>query len=332
MKISVIIPVYNGEKFLSYCLSSIYEKFSSSFEVVVVNDASTDSTSEILKGFPCKIISLKERSYPASARNRGGVAASGEILFFLDSDTIITSDVSRILTKDFENPEVDAVQGVYERESENPNLPTIARDYFKFYKLRKLKRGYISAINSFCFAIRRDVFGQVGGFDEKIKTAASEDTDLALRLRERGHKILFDRSLKVRHLKKYTFFSLFKADFYKAKAKMKLFLRTRKIKGAQITISLNKVEQSIAEIGGIFLAPAVFLFLILGFVLREFFYIFLLVLFLFFVTNAGYLNSIRKYRGFFVAIGCGFIALFEFFFRFLGITSGFVEFLRGRRY
>src|SRR3989338_9017223 len=88
-KISVIVPVYNGERYLDRCLASIFDSDYKNFEVIVVNDASTDRSLELAKKFACRVIDLEKNSGVAYARNRGADAAQGNILAFFDSDIVI---------------------------------------------------------------------------------------------------------------------------------------------------------------------------------------------------------------------------------------------------
>lgn len=93
--ISIIIPVYNSEKYLTKCLNSIMDQTYQNLEIICVNDGSTDTSPEILKNYTerdsrIKIISQKNQGL-SSARNTGIKHASGEYLTFVDSDDYIKS-------------------------------------------------------------------------------------------------------------------------------------------------------------------------------------------------------------------------------------------------
>src|SRR3989338_969277 len=92
VKISIIIPIYNSSSTLDTCLSSIFNSIFKDFEVIAINDASTDNSLEIAKRYPCKIIDLKENKGPAHARNVGIKESKGDIIFFLDADTEIENN------------------------------------------------------------------------------------------------------------------------------------------------------------------------------------------------------------------------------------------------
>lgn len=85
MKVSIIIPVKNGEATLPFCLQVL----SSEHEIIVVNDHSTDDSCRIARQYATKVIDLKDKTGAAAARNAGVAASSGELLVFIDSDIIV---------------------------------------------------------------------------------------------------------------------------------------------------------------------------------------------------------------------------------------------------
>jgi len=103
MLISVIIPVYNGEKYLRECLESVRACPSDEIECIVINDGSTDCTGEVFRQFVrgdarFRIIN-KENSGVSATRNRGIAEAAGDYIFFLDADDYIaTAGWPEILT------------------------------------------------------------------------------------------------------------------------------------------------------------------------------------------------------------------------------------------
>lgn len=93
MKVSVIIPVYNEEKYISWCLDSLLQQ-TEALEIIVIDDGSTDKTSEVLSKYTGKNIKILNQIHlgPAVARNRGAEEAVGDILVFVDSDMIFEAD------------------------------------------------------------------------------------------------------------------------------------------------------------------------------------------------------------------------------------------------
>lgn len=103
MKISVIIPTYNEEKVILDCLSSLDSQTIDDFEVIVVDDGSSDKTLEVLKKIKVKNYKLKilkqDHKGPGAARNLGAKSAKGEILVFVDADMTFDKDFLKKLTR-----------------------------------------------------------------------------------------------------------------------------------------------------------------------------------------------------------------------------------------
>lgn len=89
-KISIIIPIYNSESTIEQCLNSIFNQSYNNYEIICIDDGSTDNSSQIIKNYSCKHNNLKyyyqQNSGPSSARNMGIEMANGDYLMFIDSD------------------------------------------------------------------------------------------------------------------------------------------------------------------------------------------------------------------------------------------------------
>lgn len=101
-KFSIIVPVYNTEKYLKRCLDSIRNQTFKNYEVIIVNDGSTDNSSDIISKYPFKIINQKNQGL-SMARNNGVKESSGEYLIFLDSDDYIEKDLLREINNSLSN-------------------------------------------------------------------------------------------------------------------------------------------------------------------------------------------------------------------------------------
>lgn len=102
-KFSIIIPVYNVEKYLKKCLDSVFNQTYKDYEVIVVNDGSTDKSMDIVKDYDVKVINTKHVSV-SEARNIGvKKAATGEYLIFLDSDDYWEKDLLKEINKSLDN-------------------------------------------------------------------------------------------------------------------------------------------------------------------------------------------------------------------------------------
>ena len=86
-KVSIIVPVYNGQDFINRCLNSLINQTYSNVEIIVINDGSTDNSLDLLKKYNDKIILInKENSSVSDSRNLGLEKASGDYIMFCDID------------------------------------------------------------------------------------------------------------------------------------------------------------------------------------------------------------------------------------------------------
>ena len=112
VKISVIVPVYNVEKFLHVCLNSVLNQTYPDFEIICIDDASTDSSLEILEYFfqkdsRIKIIKQDFNQGPGHSRNCGLNVAKGKYIFFLDGDDWIDFNTFEVLIKKADENDLD---------------------------------------------------------------------------------------------------------------------------------------------------------------------------------------------------------------------------------
>src|SRR3990172_11000239 len=97
--ISVIIPVYNGSKYLNQCLDALMTSPYRQFEIIVVDDASTDDSVAICRKKEIAVLQMPHQSGPAAVRNYGAQKARGDILLFVDSDVLVQQEtITRIVT------------------------------------------------------------------------------------------------------------------------------------------------------------------------------------------------------------------------------------------
>lgn len=203
MKVSIIIPAYNEEKLLPRCLKSILAaKLPRDYEIIVVNNASTDRTEEVAKNFPgVKVVNEKNKGV-TKARQAGFGASSGDILVFFDADTIVPPWWFQIaLAKFKQNPKLVGVSGPYHFEAISWWAKTLEWFYNfvvmpigEFIWKYLLGRGGIMLLGG-NFAVRRWALKAVGGFDTGIEFYG-EDTNLTRRIAKVG-KIDFTNKLFV---------------------------------------------------------------------------------------------------------------------------------------
>ena len=178
-RVTVIVAAYNGERFLSETLESVFAQDFDSFEVVFVDDGSQDRTGEIAQSFPVRYVRQENQGLPA-ARNAGLALAGGELVAFLDDDDVLTPTKLSVQVRYLdEHPETGCVLGRQEWILEDGvEPPPMARDPIF---------GELGGIQLVTAMIRRTVLDELGGFDRSYRYA--EDRDLFIRMREHGVEI-----------------------------------------------------------------------------------------------------------------------------------------------
>ena len=205
--VSVIVPTLNEEKYLTRCLKSLVSQTSDrTMEILVVDGGSRDRTVPIAKQYADKVL-MKPNAPVGSARNLGAKVATGEILAFIDADTIANPQWLNSIVEAFRRePGAVGLTG--------PTLPYDGRlsDWITYrlwtiYLQRFLLNLQMPHVIGFNCAYRRTPFLSVGGFDEE--SVMSEDIKLAHKIRRYG-KIRFEREMSAltsaRRFRKYGHF------------------------------------------------------------------------------------------------------------------------------
>ena len=171
--VSVVIPVFNGERFLREAVQSVLDQQYSPLEIIVVDDGSTDNTAIVARDLPVRYLHQTNQG-PAAARNRGIEQAQGSLIAFADADDLwpagkLESQLP-LLIKD---PRIDIVLGRIQQvllsEGEELGETTFS-------------------VNLGSAVIRKSVFERIGLFDETMRY--SEDVDWFMRARESGAAIV----------------------------------------------------------------------------------------------------------------------------------------------
>ncbi|WP_164084926.1 glycosyltransferase [Pseudazoarcus pumilus] len=199
MKVSVVIPAFNAEATLSDCLRAVKAQAfpSDEYEVIVVDDGSTDDTARIASAFGCRVISQENRGAP-SARNRGLAAAAATWVAFTDADCIPSRSWLRWLVPASEDDAVDAVAGRtlgYESRSPAARYVDLSGG---LDAQRHLDHPVFPFAPSGNVLYRRSTLERVGGFEARYSTY--DACDLHLRLRQAGaDRVRFEPRALVLH-------------------------------------------------------------------------------------------------------------------------------------
>jgi glycosyltransferase involved in cell wall biosynthesis len=214
--ISIIIPVYNGRHHLQRCLAALYQTTYLNWECIIVDDGSTDGSPELAQQYGAVLLHTSQaKSGPAVARNLGAQSAGGDILFFIDADILVYPDSLHKVAANFQagRRPIAACFGSYDDEPAEPNFLSQYKNLQHHY-VHQSGSSEASTFWSGCGAIRREIFLEMGGFPTHYGRPSIEDIELGYRLRAAGHHIHLDKSLQVKHLKKWTLSNLLRTDIF----------------------------------------------------------------------------------------------------------------------
>lgn len=211
--LSIIVPVYNGGYAFIYCLSAIEQSKFKNWELIVVNDGSSDQSANVAERFGATVLKTKGRLGPGAARNLGAQAASGEYLCFIDADCEVKSDTFATLVQTLkQHPEIDAVFGSYDDAPKATNFIAQYRNLFHHY-VHQDSNEEASTFWAGCGAVKRSTFLTLGGFDvQRYPRPSIEDIDLGYRIRQAGGKITLAKQVQVKHHKAWYLISMIKTD------------------------------------------------------------------------------------------------------------------------
>ncbi|MDR7555593.1 MAG: glycosyltransferase [Armatimonadota bacterium] len=200
---SIVVSTYNCRDQLAALLADLAAQ-EGAFEIVVVDDGSTDGTAEMLDGLahPHPVRVLRQRNQGlAVARNRAARVARGRVLLFLDPDLRLAPGLVAAHLRHYRGGALLAVQG---RTVQDPATlqSTFMRAYYLLPDLAPRRRddlsyAHVAARN---FSVAREAFAAVGGFDETFRGYGFEDLDLAYRLKRAGVRIVYEPAAVVRHV------------------------------------------------------------------------------------------------------------------------------------
>lgn len=183
LRVSVIIPAHNEERLLPATLEAIVaaiRELAIPAEIIVVDDASTDATAELARAAGARVESVELRQI-SRVRNAGAAAASGQILIFVDADTLVNAGTIRAALAAIEAGAVGG--GAIVRM--DGNMGIWSRSFLWFWNTLARVRGIAAG----CFVyVRRTDFEAVGGFSPEL--FASEEVELSAALRKRGRFVI----------------------------------------------------------------------------------------------------------------------------------------------
>ena len=202
-KVSVVVCAYNAERTMEPCLASLEKLNYPNYEVIVVNDGSTDRTREISEGFSYIRLINQENKGLSAARNVGIAAATGEVVAFTDSDCVADPDWLSYLMTTYVRSGRAAVGGPNFPPPEDTLVPSavaVSPGGPTHVLLNDEVAEHIPGCN---MAFRKTALEEISGFDPVFR-AAGDDVDLCWRLQNQGYQIGFSPAAVVWHFRRNT--------------------------------------------------------------------------------------------------------------------------------
>ena len=207
---SIIIPVFNNWRFTYKCLQSVVKHTQGSYEIIVVDNNSTDVTPQLLSDMQgIQVIINTSNEVFVNACNQAARRAKGDYLLLLNNDTEVTPDWLDAMLAPFSDADTGIVGakllypdgslqeagGIIWRDGtgcnyghgDNPNLPQ--------YSYRRV----VDYCSGACLMIPRNLWEKIGGFDQRYAPAYYEDTDLCFTVRALGYRVIYQPEALVLH-------------------------------------------------------------------------------------------------------------------------------------
>ena len=218
-RLSIIIPAYNEEKYLPATLAAINAAVVPDAEIILVDNESTDSTRKIAENYGTKIVDESVHNI-AQVRNTGARAASGEVLAFLDADTIVQPGMFRAILDVMEDPKCvgGAVEVIYD--------PIKGRPFVRFFmKLWPILGRFTRMRGGALQYCRAEIFRELGGYDTTIWVG--EDIEFHWRLDKRGPTRLIESPKVITSSRRWQNMGLIRMIFFTHPVTIFMFWRFR---------------------------------------------------------------------------------------------------------
>lgn len=231
--VSIIVPVYNRAAEIGECIESLlklnYPK--SRLEIIVIDDASSDGTADVVRGYDVELIVQSRNLGQSAARNSAVRASRGEIVAFIDSDCVADPDWLRELVPYFLQPGTALVGGFVASHFKRSKLDRYedARSALNMGNKKVICNTYESDfyVPTCNMLVRKDAYLSVGGLDEAWRVG--EDVDLCWKLKKQGSHLLYVPKGKVRHKHRNLFFKSFKRRFDYGTSEPALYERHKEV-------------------------------------------------------------------------------------------------------
>jgi glycosyltransferase involved in cell wall biosynthesis len=224
--ISVIIPMFNAEKNILPLLESLDRQIRQDFEVIVVDDGSTDKSRDLVDTcltrfrYPLTLIS-QPNAGPAKARNIGVENTKGDLIIFLDSDCITPSDWISEMVLPLTGDIAGCNCGYKTKNDESLVARYIGYEIARRHE--RLDKNNIDTVGSYSASFIKDIFLKAGGFNTEYRTASGEDFDLSFNIHKLGYRLVFTDKTFVFHFHPDTLRKFLKQQFFRGYWRVPLY-------------------------------------------------------------------------------------------------------------
>ena len=213
---SVVVPAHDAAHLLPRVLGALADSDlpRDEWELIVVDDASSDETAAVAAAWADTVIKLPGRPYgPAYARNRGVELARGDVVMFFDADVVVHTDTVRLFHESLADaPDVGGVFGSYDDRPAEPGFVSQYRNLLHHY-VHQQNPGDAETFWAGAGAVRRHVFEEAGMYDEwHYARPQIEDIELGGRIRSLGWRLVLRPDIQVTHLKRWTLRGVLRTD------------------------------------------------------------------------------------------------------------------------
>jgi len=208
LKVTAAICCFNAEAFIENAVRSLLRQSRAPDEIIVVDDGSKDSSPDVIKKLPVKTIKHNDNKGLAAARNTALKHARGDIIVYIDSDTIADEKMIEKMLSFYDSEEVYAVGGM----GIEVNIRNIY-DKWRKYNAHQSPGDELNEdaemLPGLCCSYRKSALEEIGGFDEFFKRNA-EDHDISIRLKKAGGRLVYSPDIKVEHYRTDSLLTLLK--------------------------------------------------------------------------------------------------------------------------
>ena len=222
--VSIIVPCVNRCDLTRVCLDSVIKYTEEKYELIIVQEGEDEELNKLLRAYNVKFVHNRKPKGFAGAMNSGAKEAQGNILVFLNNDTVVIPNwLTHILEVFEKDKKIGLVSPTYTEAKKRPqNVDANDGEEITYIKNPLELKGV-------CFAVRREAFEQVGGWDESYGLGGGEDNELCTQLVKNNWRLAVARRSYIYHYGSATFRELFNNDIdYSKKYAVRQFNKFRR--------------------------------------------------------------------------------------------------------